>query len=145
MMKKILITLMLTRMAISNMHGQSVFPPFVTYKPVYANPPQSGAIQSPNYSVPRYSMPMPQETFSNVAGYYVKDNKLVRVKIRVDEVTFRGTTSLYVVGYYGRNGGDLIRSQGMASRISQFGLDKDFYNDFEWKANIVLGTVYFNY
>lgn len=145
MMRKILITSTLAIVGVYNVHGQSVFPPFVTYKPVYANPPQSGTIQTPNNSVRRYSMPIPQETFSNVAGYCVKNNQFVRVKIKVDEVKFRGSRSLYVVGYYDRDTGNLIETQGMASRISQFGLDKDFYNDFEWRANISLGTVYFNY
>lgn len=144
-MKIFLEIVMLTIAGICQVHGQSVLPPLVEYKPVYANPPQSGEIQTPNYSVPRYSMPKPQETFNNVAGYYIKDGQFVRVKIKVSEVTFRGVTSLYVVGYYSRNDGSLINSQGMASRISKYGLDSEFYNDFEWKARISLGTVYFNY
>lgn len=144
-MKKRLITAILAIAGIYNVHGQSVLPPLVQYKPVYANPSQSDDVQPSHHSLPGYSAPKPQENFSNVAGYYVSGNQLVRVKIRVSEVTFRGSSSLYVVGYYDRRDGSFRSTQGQASKISQWGFDKNFYNDFEWKASISLGTVYFNY
>ena len=108
----------------------SVNAQFVEYKPVYTNPPAQ------QYSVPSFGLEMPQmpqptEEYTDVGAYYIKNNQVVRVKIRV--------------GYYGGPLDSLLRIHALVSKVVR-NLDGEVVaNNFEWKANTApFGKVYFN-
>ena len=92
----------------------SVNAQFVEYKPVYTNPPAQ------QYSVPSFGLEMPQipqptEEYTDVGAYYIKNNQVVRVKIRVRETYSGGRRSLTVVGYYGGPLDSLLRTHALVS------------------------------
>lgn len=122
----------------------SVNAQFVEYKPVYTNPPVQ------QYSVPSFGLEMPQmpqptEEYTDVGAYYIKNNQVVRVKIRVRETYSGGRRSLTVVGYYGGPLDSLLRTHAFVSKVVR-NLDGEVVaNNFEWKANTApFGKVYFN-
>ncbi len=76
---------------------------------------------------------------------YIKNNQVVRVKIRVRETYSGGRRSLTVVGYYGGPLDSLLRTHAFVSKVVR-NLDGEVVaNNFEWKANTApFGKVYFN-
>lgn len=137
-MKKVMLILAMM-LSVMSVNAQ-----FVEYKPVYTNPPAQ------QYSVPSFGLEMPQmpqstEEYTDVGAYYIKNNQVVRVKIRVRETYSGGRRSLTVVGYYGGPLDSLLRIHALVSKVVR-NLDGEVIaNNFEWKANTApFGKVYFN-
>lgn len=127
-MKKVMLILAMM-LSVMSVNAQ-----FVEYKPVYTNPPVQ------QYSVPSFGLEMPQmpqptEEYTDVGAYYIKNNQVVRVKIRVRETYSGGRRSLTVVGYYGGPLDSLLRTHAFVSKVVR-NLDGEVVaNNFEWKAN----------
>lgn len=137
-MKKIMLILAMMLIVIS------VKAQFVQYTPVYTNPPAQ------QYSVPSFGLEMPQipqpeEKYTDVGAYYLKNNQVARVKIRVKETFSSGRRSLTVVGYYDGPLNNLMRRYITVSKVTKHIDGEAVSNNFEWKANIAaFGNVYFN-
>ena len=90
-------------------------------------------------------IPQPEEKYTDVGAYYLKNNQVARVKIRVKETFSGGRRSLTVVGYYGGPLNNLMRRYITVSKVTKHMDGEAVSNNFEWKANIAaFGNVYFN-
>ena len=129
--------------------GQVNFTEFITVPNYQVN--SQGKLEpiqgSPFQQGSTYQRSTTKQTFPVVGGYYVdSNNKLKRVKIRVNGVSNLGQPSVYLRGVYNADYNMWNDCNTQAVKVVEVSDGEYLANNFEWKVSSQFyGTIYFNY